>query len=556
MKLQPDLARQAIEALYSLCLGQTPAPVYIEVRGKREADSGITFNRFYDAINLLIEDMAQWQPDLNYWVGVALRKNDKGGKKADCAALTALFGDVDYGQVGHKKKNKWQTKEEALAAIEAFPQRPSLLIHSGGGFQSYWLLSEPFGIENGNYTQVEAIIKGLTLALGGDVGTQDVSRILRLPGTFNQKIADNPRPVEIVWCEPDRVYGLGDFAEYEGRPRSTSFAATRALTTNATNLTNINLPIWAKNLIQTGDQGGYPSRSERDYAVIGALFRSGCNLDIIEAIYQGYPVGDKYRERGDYGRAYLQTSFNKALAAAPRRITAKVGISDAINLTDMGNALRLFERHGQNIRYCELWKKWLIWDSKRWAKDNTLKIMLMAKDTVKGIYSEAEATNDDKERIEIAKHATRSENENRLKAMIALARSELSMLPEQFDEDLWLFNCLNGTLDLKTGAMQPHSREDYLTKLSSLMYDPHAECPRWIEFLETITNQNYKLIAFLQRAVGYSLSGDTREQVMFFIYGVRGQATFQLRINHFLDFSPGDPIYGGSIEKCQMIFQN
>ncbi len=133
-------------------------------------------------------------PGLNYWIGVALRKPDKSGKKADCLALPALFGDVDYGQVGHRKKNKWQTREEALAAIHAFPLRPSILIHSGGGFQPYWLLKEPFGLENGDYAQVETIMKGLALGLGGEMGIQDVSRILRLPGAFNVKLPGNPRP--------------------------------------------------------------------------------------------------------------------------------------------------------------------------------------------------------------------------------------------------------------------------------------------------------------------------------------------------------------------------
>ena len=106
----------------------------------------------------------------------------------------ALYSHVDYGQDGHKKKNKWQTKGEALATIKAFSLLPSILVHSGGGFQAYWLLREPLGLENGNYSHVEAIMKRLNLALGGDVGTQDISRILRLPGTLNMKLAGNHGP--------------------------------------------------------------------------------------------------------------------------------------------------------------------------------------------------------------------------------------------------------------------------------------------------------------------------------------------------------------------------
>jgi hypothetical protein len=280
----------------------------------------MTFNRFYQGIDSLLKGMRSWERDCNYWIGVSLRKSDKGGKKVDCFALTALYSDVDYGQDGHRKKNKWQTKGEALAAIQAFPLRPSILIHSGGGFQPYWLLKEPVGLENGNYAQIEAIMKGLNLALGGDVGTQDISRILRLPGTFNMKLAGTPRPVEIVWCEPERVYNLADFAEYKPQPQTETpkekVRGTAPKGPQPPDLEALNIPAWAKTLILTGATEGYPSRSERDHAVIGELLRTGCNLEIVEAIYQAYPVGEKYREKGRNGRTYLQASIEKILSAA------------------------------------------------------------------------------------------------------------------------------------------------------------------------------------------------------------------------------------------------
>jgi hypothetical protein len=268
--------------------------------------------------------MDRWSPELNYWIGAALRKSDKGGKKVDCLALSALYSDVDYGQDGHRKKNKWQTKGEALAAIQAFPLRPPILVHSGGGFQLYWLLKEPFGLENGDYAQVEAIMKGLTLALGGDVGTQDISRILRLPGTFNMKLAGKPRPVEIVWCEPARVYTLADFAQYEalGRTPQNRLEGATPISPQTTDLEALVIPAWAKTLILTGANKGYPSRSERDHAVIRELLRAGCNLDTIEAIYQAHPVGEKYREKGPHGRAYLQASINK-ISSDPQKPTTQ-----------------------------------------------------------------------------------------------------------------------------------------------------------------------------------------------------------------------------------------
>ncbi len=315
-------ARQFLESLYGPHYSQATLLSYLEVRGRKETDppGKMPFNRFYLGIDPLLKGMGQWERDRNYWIGIALRKSNKSGRKVDCLALPALFSDVDYGQEGHRKKNKWQTKEEALAAVKAFPLPPSILIHSGGGFQPYWLLKEPVGLENGNYAQVETIMKGLTLALGGDTGTQDVSRILRLPGTFNMKLAGNPRPVEIEWCEPDRLYSLADFAGYKAQARTQTCKEKGRGGASASpqppEINDLTVPAWAKTLILTGAKEGYPSRSERDHAVIGELFRAGCDLDNIEAIFQTYCVGEKYREKGGNGRTYLQISIDKILSEA------------------------------------------------------------------------------------------------------------------------------------------------------------------------------------------------------------------------------------------------
>jgi hypothetical protein len=313
-EITPDLARQFFKTIFSPYLKETARPAYIEVRGKREADEKMTFRRFYLSIDLLIKDMSTWSADRHYWFGVAPRWSDTKGTKKECLALTVLVTDLDYGTVGHKKKNRWQTREEAQAAIDAFPIDASIVVHTGGGFQVYWLLREPFGIENGNYTQVEAIMKGIGAVIGGDGGTQDVSRIFRIPGTFNIK-TDEPRPVKIISYNPDLVYDLADFAHYADQARTQEQARQEAPPRDGpqtTNVDELNLPAWAKGLIRSGDASGYENdRSKRDHAVIGALKRAGCNLDTVEAIFQAHPIGDKYREKPTHGRAYLAASYEK-----------------------------------------------------------------------------------------------------------------------------------------------------------------------------------------------------------------------------------------------------
>jgi len=226
MKLTHHLARQFHQTIYGPFFSQAQGEAFLEVRGKRE-EKGMDFRKFYPNPEALLTDMPRWDPARNYWQGVALRRNSQGGAKQNLLALTALFCDVDCGAAGHKKAAGHKDKSEALAAIEAFPLRPTMVIDSGGGFQPYWLLKEPVGLANGNFSQVEHLNRGVALALGGDVAATDASRILRLPGTYNMKLAGNPRPVGIVWCEPERVYNLVDFARYEAKGKAQAQEASR-----------------------------------------------------------------------------------------------------------------------------------------------------------------------------------------------------------------------------------------------------------------------------------------------------------------------------------------
>jgi putative DNA primase/helicase len=100
--------------------------------------------------------------------------------------------------------------------------------------------------------------------------------------------------------------------------------------------------------------------------------------------------------------------------------------------------------------------------------------------------------------------------------------------PDEFDADDWLLNLENGVLNLRTFEFMPHNPNLKLTKSAPVTYDPNADCPKWKAFLQRIFNNNERLIRFVQRAVGYSLTGSTREQCLFFLYGTgaNGKSTF------------------------------
>lgn len=199
-------------------------------------------------------------------------------------------------------------------------------------------------------------------------------------------------------------------------------------------------------------------------------------------------------------------------------------------LTDLGNAHRLVAAWGLALHYCYPWGKWLTWTGKRWHLDDTGQVYRWAKTTVRGIYAEAASAGDDTRSAALSKHAARSQAEARIKAMVSLAESELPVpvLPDQLDAHPWLFACHNGVLDLRTGWLREHARDDLITRVTTVRYDPEATCPRWLAFLEQVMGGDTELISFLQRAVGYSLTGLTSERALFFLHGTgaNGKSTF------------------------------
>jgi putative DNA primase/helicase len=197
--------------------------------------------------------------------------------------------------------------------------------------------------------------------------------------------------------------------------------------------------------------------------------------------------------------------------------------------TDLGNSERFTARHGQDVRFCYQWGKWLVWTGARWERDESGKVERLAKETVRGIYLEAHEQDDEGARKALARHAERSEAERRIRAMLELAKSEVPISPEELDRDPWKLNTLNGTVDLVgSGDLMDHRREDFITKLAPVEYDPEAPAPAWDAFLERVLPSE-ELRSFVQRAVGYSLTGATSEQCMFINHGTgaNGKSTFQ-----------------------------
>jgi putative DNA primase/helicase len=248
-----------------------------------------------------------------------------------------------------------------------------------------------------------------------------------------------------------------------------------------------------------------------------------------------------------HGSEKARRLLNELAENIPEYESSSVGTEVAIqqNLTDMGNAGRMAAFCGDSVRYCNQ-LGWLVYDGKRWIRDEMSRLQTFAKETVRRMYEDAAGMADEDGRRALAAFALKCESLSRIQAMLALLPSEpgISVSHDVFDRDKMLFNVRNGTIDLRKGDLRPHSKADLITKLSPVNYDPDATCPRWSRFIFEIMAGDEELVRFLQRLMGYSLTGETREQVWVFFWGKgeNGKGTFLEAIAHVLgDYAVNTP---------------
>lgn len=184
--------------------------------------------------------------------------------------------------------------------------------------------------------------------------------------------------------------------------------------------------------------------------------------------------------------------------------------------TDLANARRLVDAFGSKIRFCHPWNKWLIWDGTRWQIDDTGAIQRLAKGVADNVWHWAGAFDDKDSR----RFAMRTASSTGINAMLALAESEVPISVDEMDSNPWLLNFPNGTLDLRTGELRKHRQEDCITKLCPTEFDPEAKSPVWEQFQRDVTGGDDELVAFKQRLLGYTVTGDVREQILPIAYGV------------------------------------
>jgi len=284
----------------------------------------------------------------------------------------------------------------------------------------------------------------------------------------------------------------------------------------------------------------YDSQSEADMAFANDLaFWTSRDYGKMDSIFRGSSL---YREKWDRktgDSTYGINTLNKAIAdctnvfsPAPQDDDYQLYIMEHdvkevknkyFSYDDTGNAERFTTLHGEILRYSYIRKNWYFYDSKKWVTDQEGKIKTMADQVLVKMKSERifipEDADEEEMKKAFQKHVKSTRNHNGKTNMIKESEHLLPVKSEAFDADKFLFNVQNGYLDLKAGVLKEHDKEKYFTKISNVEYTDKSDCPLWDEFLTTIFDGDKSLINYIQRAIGYSLSGSTEEQVMFVLHG-------------------------------------
>ncbi|MCD7825515.1 MAG: phage/plasmid primase, P4 family [Clostridiaceae bacterium] len=312
-------------------------------------------------------------------------------------------------------------------------------------------------------------------------------------------------------------------------------------------------------------QGRYGSQSDADMALLSILsFWCGCDAEQMDRIYRSSALIRKKWDRKQSGSTYGALTIQKVIdhctaiydpvshlvpaedefdilwedGDVPLTEEAKRDLATAISLvnrklkdmqphtnplyswSEMGLG-RLFADYYERIaRYVPDRKSWYVYNGKVWKHDvGGMLVMQLAKHLVNELIRYAATIEGDEARTEYLEFITKTQTRRKRQIMVDDAQDEYFLTMASFDQNPLLFNCMNGTLNLKTMEFYDHSPEDFLTMLSGVTYDPEASCPRWESFVSEVMCGDAALADFFQRTLGYSLTGDVSYECMFILYG-------------------------------------
>lgn len=380
----------------------------------------------------------------------------------------------------------------------------------------------------------------------------DTGRFFIMTGNYCSEFAEINECTESVKILHSKYLGKpSEPAPVRQQPKALCLNTIDEIVRAACNAKNGNL----FRALYNGDTSSYGSHSEADMAFCNMLaFWTGCDADKMDAIFrQSGLMRDKW-DRKQSGSTYGIITIQKAISGctnvySPKQTSYEISIGSGSNpitadendgkirsytFDDMGNAQRFVDLFGERVRYCYTEKKWYYYNGVKWCVDNVGTVQKMADKSVEAmkaeakLYVEADEQNGSDMAKAFEKHMKLSRSNKSKKAMLSEAEHHIPVLPAQMDKYRMALNTPSGIINLKNGEVREHSNEYYFTKATSVECADTADCPLWQKFLDDIFAGDKELIRYIQKAVGYSLTGSTAEQCAFFLYGTgrNGKSTF------------------------------
>jgi putative DNA primase/helicase len=299
--------------------------------------------------------------------------------------------------------------------------------------------------------------------------------------------------------------------------------------------------------LYNGNFSGYPSQSEADMALCSMLaFWCGGDTELMDSIYRSSGLMRDKWDRKQSGSTYGKLLMSKAVSGCqsfyePQCTNKYSSVSKnqsptpeipMHSLDDTGNAERMNDYCGKCLRYNYTDKRWMYYKGGKWHYDDRGMVYVAADGVLERMKFEMKtwAENESSSRVqEYEKHMKKTRSNASKRAMIKEFEHIVSISPADLDSNELLVNSRNGILDLTTGKISPHNSELYMTRMLGTSIPLQPKSPElWLKFLDDIFSGDKELIRYVQKALGYSLSGLTKEQCLFFLYGTgrNGKSTF------------------------------
>lgn len=295
-----------------------------------------------------------------------------------------------------------------------------------------------------------------------------------------------------------------------------------------------------KLFMQGGWERLYTSHSEADLAFANDLaFWTGKNFQKMDTIFRNSSLmRDKWDEKRGattYGIATLSKAINDTVNTFNTRdeeakdvygfnkVTEKKKNIPPRSWDDMGMAQRFLDQLPHRFLYSMTDKMWYAYNGSYWEQDNQGLIEKAADEVINNLKNESLVVQDDADKEKVQKawlkfikgERSRSSKVN----MINEIKHLVPVLHNQWDKEKMLLNTPSGYIDLTNGTLHDHDYKKMFTQETGVDYTEKVDCPLWIEFLNQTFQNDQELIHFIQKIVGYSLTGSNAEQVMFILFG-------------------------------------